>query len=92
MTRVLGEKLRKKEKIKMDPTISIGVIDKCVSTRIYKKPSILSDLAGMLSRGSEVLVENDNPASHFCKVTSETGIEGYCMRPFIKFKEEQSNE
>lgn len=77
----------------MKPTVSIGVIDKCVSTRIYSRPSILSSLAGTAFRGTEVLIENDNPTSHFCKVSTADGIEGYCMRPFIKIKEEEpSNE
>ena len=71
----------------------IGQIDRCITARVYTKPSILSDLAGMVSRGEEVLVENYDPDRHFCKVITNTGVEGYCFAPFVKIKEEElSNE
>lgn len=74
----------------MSSRTCIGVIDKCVMTRVYTRPSILSDLAGMITRGTEVLIENFNPDRHFCKIVTDTGLEGYCMQPFITIKEEET--
>lgn len=76
----------------MASTVCTGVIDKCVTTRVYTKPSILSELAGTLSRGTTVLVENYNPDKHFCKVVADSGVEGYVMQPFVTIKEDTDNE
>lgn len=74
----------------MSDNTCMGVIDKCVKTRVYTRPSILSDLAGMVSRGTEVLIENYDPSRHFVKIITDDGLEGYCMEPFITIKKEDT--
>lgn len=71
---------------------TIGIVTNCETMNIREEPSLTAKVICFVPAGTEVMVSQEKPLSGFYKVCTAAGIEGYCMKPFIKFKEEQGNE
>lgn len=63
-----------------------GVVSGCKKLRVREKASVNSELLLIIDEGTELQVDlsNDNQSAEFYKVVVPSGIEGYCMKEFIK--------
>lgn len=63
----------------------IGIVSNCERLNVRKNPEKDADVLCVLEVGSEVMVTDD--ISEFYKVITGAGIEGYCIKQFIKVEE-----
>ena len=63
----------------------IGVVHNCEKLNIRKKPDKDADVLCTLNSGTEVLINDAN--EDFYSVVTESGIDGYCMKQYVKVKE-----
>lgn len=61
-----------------------GRVVDCVKLNVRKMPNRNSDVLAEVKAGSEVMIDEENSTYEFYKVCTESGIEGYCMKNFIK--------
>lgn len=64
----------------------IGFVDDCERLRVRKESNVDSEELCILDKMSEVVVDLDNSTDYFYKVKTSEGVEGYCMKKFIKIK------
>lgn len=51
---------------------------------VRKAPKADAAIACVIKNGSEVIVDVTNSTDDFYKICTEAGLEGYCMKKFIK--------
>ena len=69
----------------VEPEIrTFGKITGCKKLNIRRLPSRDSEIISELVEGSEVMIEKNESTALFYKICTEHGIEGYCMKNFIK--------
>lgn len=69
----------------VEPEIrTFGKITGCKKLNIRRLPSRDSEIISELVEGSEVMIEENESTALFYKICTEHGIEGYCMKSFIK--------
>ena len=61
-----------------------GKITGCKKLNVRKLPSRDSEIISELVEGSEVMIDDNESTALFYKICTEHGIEGYCMKQFIK--------
>ena len=61
-----------------------GKITGCKKLNIRKLPSRDSEIISELVEGSEIMIDDNESTALFYKICTEHGIEGYCMKQFIK--------
>lgn len=76
------------EEVAVEATIEeaapvIGVVTDCFKLNVRVEPSIDTDIACVLTLGAEVKVDLEASTSDFYKVTTEAGVEGYCIKTKI---------
>jgi uncharacterized protein YgiM (DUF1202 family) len=64
--------------------IKKGVVSNCLSLAVRKTPSIKSEIIHVLKYGSEVAIGEKESTDKFYKVSTMSGIEGYCAKEFIE--------
>ena len=62
----------------------IGIVIDCKRLRVRNAPGLDSDVICEIEAGSIVEIDEVNSTEEFYKVCTETGIDGYCMKKFIK--------
>lgn len=65
----------------------VGIVANCEKLNLRRSPLKDSDGANIITEllpGVVVVIDEDESTPNFYKVTTETGLEGYCMRPFIE--------
>lgn len=65
----------------------VGIVANCEKLNLRRSPLKDSDGANIITEllpGVAVVIDEDESTSDFYKVTTETGLEGYCMRQFIE--------
>lgn len=65
----------------------VGTVSNCVKLNLRKLPLVDSDGANIITEllaGAAVVIDEDESTPNFYKVTTEAGLEGYCMKQFIK--------
>ena len=74
-----------------DPETSIepenrkfGKISNCKKLNVRKLPSRDAGIVSELVEGSEVMIDEKESTALFYKIYTEHGIEGFCMKQFIK--------
>ena len=65
-------------------TRKFGKISNCKKLNIRKLPSRDAEIVSELIEGSEVMIDEKESTALFYKVCTEHGIEGFCMKQFIK--------
>ena len=65
-------------------THKFGKITGCKKLNVRKLPSRDSEIISELVEGSEIMVDDNESTALFYKICTEHGIEGYCMKNFIK--------
>lgn len=61
-----------------------GKVSNCKKLNIRKFPSRDAEIISELIEGSEVMIDEKESTALFYKICTEHGIEGYCMKDFIK--------
>ena len=61
-----------------------GKITGCKKLNVRKLPSRDSEIISELVEGSEIMIDDNESTALFYKICTEHGIEGYCMKQFIK--------
>ena len=61
-----------------------GKVSNCKKLNIRKLPSRDAEIVSELIEGSEVMIDDNESTALFYKICTEHGIEGYCMKNFIK--------
>ena len=61
-----------------------GKISNCKKLNVRKLPSRDAGIVSELVEGSEVMIDEKESTALFYKICTEYGIEGFCMKQFIK--------
>ena len=61
-----------------------GKINNCKKLNVRKLPSRDAEIVSELVEGSEVMIDEKESTALFYKICTEHGIEGFCMKQFIK--------
>ena len=81
---VTEETVETEESVK---TMMSGIVVNCEKLNLRKSPLKDSDGANVITTllaGAAVVVNESDSTTNFYKVTTENGLEGYCMKQFIK--------
>ena len=69
----------------VEPEIrKFGKINNCKKLNVRKLPSRDAEIISELVEGSEVMIDEKESTALFYKICTEHGIEGFCMKQFIK--------
>ena len=61
-----------------------GKVSNCKKLNIRKLPRRDGEIVSELIEGSEVMIDEKESTALFYKICTEHGIEGFCMKDFIK--------
>ena len=64
--------------------IKMGTVRRCLSLNVRKDPSLGAEIVGEIFLNSEVEVDLTQSTEDFYKVCTVSGLEGFCMRKYIK--------
>lgn len=67
----------------VEPSTVLGVVTECVKLRVRSTPEIADNVLTEIILASEVSVDLKESTDEFYKITTEVGIEGYCMKQYI---------
>lgn len=67
-------------------TVSSGVVFNCEKLHIRERPSKDSKSVSIIDAGKIVEVDISSSTEDFYNVYTESGIEGFCMRDYIKLR------
>ena len=65
----------------------VGIVANCEKLNLRRSPLKDSDGANIITEllsGVAVVIDEDESTPNFYKVTTETGLDGYCMKQFIE--------
>ena len=62
----------------------IGTVVDCLRLNVRMKPRTDADVVCIIECDSKVVIDEENSTKNFYKICTEIGIEGYCMKQFIK--------
>ena len=68
-------------------TTVLGVVTECAKLRVRSTPEIGDNVVCTINFASEVLVDLNKSTEDFYNITTETGIEGFCMKQYINIGE-----
>ena len=69
----------------VEPEIrKFGQVSGCKKLNVRKLPSRDAEIVSELVEGSKVMIDKKESTALFYKICTEHGIEGYCMKNFIK--------
>ena len=64
--------------------LKIGKVYKCELLNVRKLPNRDAKVLSKIAKDSEVMIDEKASTATFYKVCTEHGVEGYCMKAFIK--------
>ena len=65
----------------------VGIVVNCEKLNLRRSPLKDSDGANVITEllsGVAVVIDEDESTPNFYKVTTETGLEGYCMKQYVR--------
>ena len=69
----------------VEPEIQkFGQVSGCKKLNVRKLPSRDAEIVSELAEGIKVMIDEKESTALFYKICTEHGIEGYCMKDFIK--------
>lgn len=74
------------EEPKEDPTVKGGTVINCGSLNVREKPEADAAVLGVINAGTFVSIDKEGSTAEWFKVTTEAGLEGYCVRKFIALR------
>ena len=77
-----------KPEIKKEPETkpSKAVVFNCSKLNVRERPSSLASVLTTINAGDEVTVDESKSNGKFYSITTATGIEGYCVKDYLKMK------
>ena len=70
-------------------TVVLGAVSECAKLRLRREPIVAdNNVIEELKFADVVYVDLAESTDDFYKVITETGVEGYCMKPYINVAEE----
>ena len=64
----------------------VGVVAHCLKVNLRSEAITGNNIITVLPAGTALVIDEDETTDKFYKVTTETGLEGYCMKQFIEVK------
>lgn len=61
-----------------------GVIINCTRLNVRENPDSKADVLCVLDKNTEVEIDMTQSTSDFFRVTTASGVEGFCMRQFVE--------
>lgn len=74
------------ENVSQEPELVIGIVDNTERLRVRKEDNVDSEILCILEKDSEVNIDLQNSTEFFYKIMTSAGVEGYCMKNFIRLK------
>lgn len=71
--------------IELEPLV--GVVTDCVRLNIRKAPSKTAEPVCVVDVNAALVIDLDGTDKEWFKVYTETGVEGYCMRQYVRVSE-----
>lgn len=79
---VVEEQVEEVEEIvKTDP---VGIVVDCLKLNIRVAPNAKASIAGVVDASANLVISEDESTEDFYKVCTASGLEGYCMKRFVK--------
>ena len=66
--------------------ILLGMVTGCEKLNVRTEPSPTAAIVCEIDRQTEVLIEEAESTEDFYKVCTASGVDGFCMRKFIKIQ------
>ena len=73
--------------VKPQPKPITGTVTGCAKLNVRKEPNKEAEIVSEINEGSEVVIDKNKSTTDFYAVCTAAGVEGYCMKKFIKVKE-----
>lgn len=67
-----------------EPQPVTGTIANCTKLNIRVKPAATATVACVLNAGTKLEIDVDKSTSEWLKVSTDSGVDGYCMRQFVE--------
>lgn len=64
-------------------TYDLGVVTRCNKLRVRSEPRLGDNVVCVLDQGTNVMIDKSESTLDYYKIYTETGIEGYCQKPYI---------
>lgn len=64
----------------------IGNVVDCEKLNIRQAPNAKAEVVKIVPKGTEVMIDIEQSTADFYSVCTETGVEGFCMKKFIKIQ------
>lgn len=62
----------------------IGTVANCTRLNVRAKSNTAAEVVCVLDAGSKVTINKKQSTDEWFRVTTDAGVEGYCMRKFVK--------
>ena len=69
--------------------VYIGKIRDCDKLNVREEPTTEAKVVCKLDKLSEVQVDKTNSTKDFYKITTATGVTGYCMKKYMTIKKQE---
>ena len=70
----------------VEKTVKGGTVINCGSLNVREKAEAEADVLGVINAGSFVSIDKEASTAEWFKVTTEAGLEGYCVRKYIALR------
>ena len=70
--------------IDLTKTYDTGVVTDCGKLRVRSEPRFGNNVICEIDQGTKVMIDRSESTFDYYKIYTETGIEGYCQKPYIK--------
>lgn len=68
------------------PETVTGTVFNCSKLNVRVKPATDAEVVTVLNNDSKVKIDTSRSTNEWLKITTATGVEGYCMRKFVNAK------
>lgn len=65
----------------------IGVVSNCDRLNVRTEPSVDATIVCEITKATEVEIDTEKSTDDFYKISTASGIDGYCMRKYITDKQ-----
>ena len=69
------------------PSEKLRGIVRCINLNVRKEPNLDSTKIGCLKTGDEIVIDPSKSTDRWYKVSTDSGLDGYCVKEFIDFEQ-----
>ena len=81
-----GIQMENTKEVKQEPMIKSAVVVNCNKLNIRKRPFTDADIIGIISKDTNLTVNEAASTEDFYKVKTENGMFGYCMKKYVDIR------